>query len=149
MPRHPMPQWSSESSQEVSPPSSLKSGSSLNSRPGTREKVKDAIDNLLNKFGRQRRTSSVSRKGVERPKLKPRAQSLIVLGSERPSPIPITVGSQADSYSSSSSKRGKIFRRFSISSTSDSIRSAESECSNMSLMQRVQDAVRPDPPSYE
>ncbi|KAI0705201.1 hypothetical protein BC835DRAFT_1410081 [Cytidiella melzeri] len=133
--------WSSESSQEVSPPGSIKSDSSGSQR-GKREKVKEVIDHFLNKFQRRRRDSSDSRASVERRKSRP--QSLVAISTDRPAPIAVSVVPHMDSYSSSTSKRGKLFRRFSISSASDSIRSEGSECSNSSLMQRVQDAVRPE-----
>lgn len=136
-------QWSSESSQDASPPASLKSDAS-GSPHGKREKAKQVIDNLLNKFSRPRRDSTASRKSVERRLSKSRPHSLVAISSERPAPIPITVTSNMDTLSSSPSKRDKILRRFSISSATDSVRSHESERSSSSLMQRVQDAARPD-----
>ncbi|KAI0084440.1 hypothetical protein BDY19DRAFT_971129 [Irpex rosettiformis] len=134
-------QWPSESSHEASPPGSVSSESRL----GKREKAKQVIGNLLNKFQRSRRDSSASRTSVDRRVSKSRPQSLVAISSERPAPIPITVSPNMDTLNSSPSKRGKLFRRFSISSSSDSVRSHESEHSNSgSLMQRVQDAVRPE-----
>ena len=135
-------QWPSVSSQESSPPDSLNSGSS-DSRLGKREKAKQVIGSLLNRFQRSRRDSSASRTSVERRVVsKSHPQALVAISSERPAPIPITVSPNMDSLSSSPSKRGKLFRRFSISSASDSVRSHESNSG--SLMQRVQDAVLPE-----
>lgn len=125
MPRHPMPhQWPAEPGHETSPPGSIVSASGSGSHR-KRERIKEAVEHIFDKFRRpsihrpslrNQRARSVDfstetssafldRRGSKRPK------SLIVTSANRPAPIPVTVTPNMRSVSSMSSSSSHIEKR--------------------------------------